>query len=99
MQKYPNSKLTGNPGQIQKTKPKELSIEGIGIGKSGDFQLKGSVNIFNKIIEGKFPKLKKQMSMIIQEAQRTPNSLDQKGNSSCHRIIKTPNTKKTKKEF
>ena len=29
--------------------------------------------------------------MNIQEAYRTPNSLDQKRNSSCHIIIKTPN--------
>jgi hypothetical protein len=31
------------------------------------------------------------MPMSIQEAYRTPNSLDQKRNSSHHRIIKTPN--------
>jgi hypothetical protein len=29
--------------------------------------------------------------MNIQEAYRTPNRLDQKRNSSCHIIIKTPN--------
>ena len=29
--------------------------------------------------------------MDIQETYRTPNSLDQKRNSSCHIIIKTPN--------
>jgi hypothetical protein len=32
------------------------------------------------------------MSMNIQEAYRTPNCLDQNRNSSCHIIIKTPNT-------
>ena len=31
------------------------------------------------------------MPIIIQEAYRTPNRLDQKRNSSCHIIIKTPN--------
>jgi hypothetical protein len=31
------------------------------------------------------------MSMNIQEAYRTPNRLDQKRNSSHHRIIRTPN--------
>jgi hypothetical protein len=30
------------------------------------------------------------MPMNIQEAYRTPNSLDQERNSSCHIIIKTP---------
>ena len=29
--------------------------------------------------------------MNIQEAYRTPKGLNQKGNSSCHIIIKTPN--------
>ena len=55
------------------------------------FQLKGPANIFNKIIEENFPNLKKEMPMNIQEAYRTPNRLDQKRNSSCHIIIKTPN--------
>jgi hypothetical protein len=30
------------------------------------------------------------MPMNIQKAYRTPNRLDQKGNSSCHIIVKTP---------
>jgi hypothetical protein len=47
-----------------------------------DFQLKGPVNICNKIIEENFPNLKKEMPMNIQEAYRTPNRLDQKRNSS-----------------
>ena len=63
----------------------------IGIEESEDSQLKGQVNIFNKIIEENFPHLKKEMSMNIQAAYRTPNSLGQKRNSSCHVIIKTPN--------
>ena len=32
------------------------------------------------------------MLMNIQEAYKTPNRLDQKRNSSCHKIIKTPNS-------
>jgi hypothetical protein len=44
---------------------------------SKDYQLKGSVNIFNKII-GHFPYLKEEKPMNIQEAYRTPNRLGQK---------------------
>jgi hypothetical protein len=64
----------------------------IGIEESKYSQLKGPVNIPNKIIEENFPNLKKEMPMNIQEAYRTPNRLDQKRNSSCHIIIKTPNS-------
>ena len=35
----------------------------IGIEESEDSQLKGPVNIFNKIIEENFPNLKKEMSI------------------------------------
>jgi hypothetical protein len=63
----------------------------IGIEQSEDSQLKGPVNILNKIIEENFPNLKKDMPMNIYEAYRTPNRLDLKRNSSCHIIIKTPN--------
>jgi hypothetical protein len=69
----------------------------IGIEESEDSQIKGPVNIFNKIIEENFPNLKKDMPMKIQEAYRTPNRLDQKRNSSCHIIIKTPNTQNKEK--
>jgi hypothetical protein len=58
---------------------------------SEDFQLKGPVNIFNKILEENFANLKKEMPMNIQEAYRTPKRLDEKRNPSCHIIIKTPN--------
>jgi hypothetical protein len=44
-----------------------------GIDENEDFQLKGPINIFNKIIEENFPNLKKEMTMNIQEAHRTPN--------------------------
>ena len=62
------------------------------------FQLKGPVNIFNKIIEENFPNLMEEMSINIQEAYRNPNSLDQERNSSHHIIIKTPNAL-IKKEY
>jgi hypothetical protein len=67
------------------------NLRKIGIEESEESQLKGPVNIFNKIIEENFPKLKKEMPMNIQEAYRTPNRLDQKRNSSHQVIIKTPN--------
>jgi hypothetical protein len=43
----------------------------IGVDENEDLQLKGSVNIFNKIIEENFPNLKEEMPMNIQEAYRT----------------------------
>jgi zona occludens toxin (predicted ATPase) len=70
-----------------------LSI--ISIGEKENFQLKGPVNIFNKIIEENFPNLKKEMPMNIQAAYRNPNRLDQKRNSSWHMIIRTTNVLKT----
>jgi hypothetical protein len=54
----------------------------IGVDENEDFQLKGPVNIFNKIIEENLPYLKKQIPMNIQETYRIPNRLDQKRNSS-----------------
>jgi hypothetical protein len=53
----------------------------IGIEESEDSQLKGPVSIFNKIIEEKFPKLKKEMPINIQKAYRIPNMLDLKTHS------------------
>ena len=47
-----------------------------------EYQLRGIVNIFNKIIEENFPTLKNEMTMSIKEAYRTPNRLHQKRNSS-----------------
>jgi hypothetical protein len=71
----------------------------IGIEESGDSQLKGLVNIFNKIIEEYFPNLKKEMPMNIQETYRTPNRLDQKRNSSQHILIQTPNAQNKERIF
>jgi hypothetical protein len=73
--------LTQNIQEIQDTmrrsNPRIISID-----ENKDFQLKGPVNIFNKIIEENFLNLKKEMLMNIEEAYRTPNRLDQKINSS-----------------
>ena len=68
MQKASNPKYPGNPEHNEKTKPKDY----IDMEESEDFQLKGPVNIFNKIIQENFPNLKKEMNMSIQEAYRTP---------------------------
>jgi hypothetical protein len=63
----------------------------IGIEASEDSKFKGSLNIFNKVIEENFHNLKKEMPINVKGAYRTPNRRDQKRNSSCHIIIKTPN--------
>jgi hypothetical protein len=63
----------------------------IGIEESEDSQLKGPVNIFNKVIERNFPNLNKEIPMNIQEAYKTSNRLNQKINSSFYTIIKIPN--------
>jgi hypothetical protein len=73
--------LSQNIQEIEDTKRKP-NIQIIGVDENEDFQLKGSANIFNKIIEENFPNLKKEMPMNIQEAYRTPNTLDQKRNST-----------------
>ena len=70
---------------------RRLNLRIIGIDESEDSQLKGSVNIFNKLIVENFPNIRKEMPINIQETHRTPNRLDQKRNSPCHIIIKTPN--------
>jgi hypothetical protein len=86
MQKDPSSKHSGNPGHSEKP-----NLRIIGVDENEDFQIKGPVNIFSKIIEQNFPNLKK-MPMNIHEAYRTPNRLGQKRNSSHHIIIRTTNT-------
>ena len=82
--------LTQNIQEIQDTMRRpNLRIKCIE--ESDDSQLKGPVNIFNKIVEENFSNLKKEMPMSILEAYRTPNRLDRNRNFSCHIIIKTPN--------
>jgi hypothetical protein len=53
--------------------------------------LKGQFYNFNKMIEENFPNRKNERPRDIKEAYRTPNRVDQKINSSCHIIVKTPN--------
>jgi hypothetical protein len=56
--------LTQNIQEIQDT-TRRPNLGIIGIDENEDFQLKGPVNIFNKIIEENFPNLKKEMTMKI----------------------------------
>jgi hypothetical protein len=60
--------LTQNTQEIQDT-VRRPNLRLIGIDENEDFQLKGPVNIFNKILEENFPNLKKKMLMNIQELQ------------------------------
>jgi hypothetical protein len=55
-------------------------------------QAKGICNIFNKIITENFPNLETAMSILIQEASRTPNRLDQNRTTPRHSNIKTTST-------
>jgi hypothetical protein len=83
--------LTQNIQEIQHTM-RRANLGIIGIEESENSQLKGPVNVFNKIIKENFPNLKKEMPINIQKAYRTPNRLDQNRNSPCHITVKTPNT-------
>ena len=74
-------------------KPKNNSIA-----ENEDSQLKGPVNIFNKIIEETFPNLKNKMPINIQEPYKTPNRLKPKRNSYLHIITKIPKAQ-NKKEY
>jgi chromosome segregation ATPase len=69
--------LTQNFQEIQDT-VRRPNLRIISIGESEDSQLKGPVNIFNKIIEENFPNLKNEMPMNIQKAYKTLNRLDKK---------------------
>ena len=70
---------------------KRSNVRIVRIEEGEDYQIKGPENIFNKIIEEKFPNIKKKMAINVQEAYRTPNRLDQKRKSSHHITIKTLN--------
>jgi hypothetical protein len=78
LKKMQNAKkiLTQNIQEIQDTK-RRPKLRVIGLDENEDFQLKGPVNIFNKIIEENFPYLKKEMPMSIQGFYRTQNRLSQ----------------------
>ena len=59
--------LNQNIQEIQDTM-RRPNLRIIGVDENEDFQLKESTNIFSKIIEEKFPNLKKEIPMNIQEA-------------------------------
>jgi hypothetical protein len=82
--------LTQNSQEIQDTM-RRPNLRIIGVDENEDCQLKEPANIFNKIIDENFQYLKKEMPMKIQEACRTPYTLDQKRNSSRHIIIRRTN--------
>jgi hypothetical protein len=67
--------ITQNIQEIQDTM-RRPNLRIIGIDENEDFPHKGTVNIFNEIIEENVPNLKKEMPMNIQEAYRTPNRQD-----------------------
>ena len=69
---------------------KRPNLRIIGIEEGKEYQLRGTVNIFNKIIEENFPTLKNEMTMSIKKTYRTPNRVDQKRNYSQHIIDKVP---------
>ena len=50
---------------------KRPNLRIIGVEEGEELQLKGTENIFNKIIEENFPNLKKDIPMQVQEAYRT----------------------------
>ena len=47
-------------------------------------------NLFEKRMKENFPNLVKEIGMQVQEAQRFPNKMDTKRNTSKHIIIKMP---------
>jgi hypothetical protein len=53
--------------------------------KEEEVQAKGIHNIFNKIVTENFPNLENALPILVQEACRTPNSLDQ--NRTSHGIL------------
>ena len=80
--------LTQNVQEIQDTM-RRPNLRIIGIEEGEEYQLRDTVNIFNKIVEENIPTLKNEMIMSIKEAYRTPNRVNQKRNSSRHIIVKT----------
>jgi chromosome segregation ATPase len=56
---------------------KRPNLRIMGIEEGEEVQAKGISNTFNKIITENFPNLEKAMPIQVQEASRTPSSLDQ----------------------
>jgi hypothetical protein len=82
--------LTQSIREIQDTM-KRPNLRIIRIEENEYFQLKGPENFSKKTIEENFPNLKKEITIKVQEAYRTPNKWDQERKSSHHIIIKTLN--------
>ena len=59
--------LTQNVQEIQDT-IRRPNLRIIGIEEGEEYQLRSTVNIFNKIVEGNLSALKNEMTMNIQEA-------------------------------
>lgn len=78
------------PGTVGHYKRSNFHI--IGIEEGEESKENGIDKIFNRIIDENFPKLKKDKSIQIQEAHRTPNGQDQKRNSPRHIIVKMLDT-------
>ena len=87
--------LTQNVQEIQ-DKMRRLNLRIIGIEEDEEYQIRGTVNIFNKIIEENFPTLKNEMTMSIKQAYRTPNRVNQKRNSSDKNSLNTKCPKQRK---
>jgi hypothetical protein len=64
-----------------------------------EVQAKGIHNIFNKTITENFPNLEKAMPILVQEASRTPNKLDQNRTIPQHTIINTTRTETRERIF
>jgi hypothetical protein len=69
---------------------KRPNLRIIGIEESEDSHSKDQKKNFSKIMEEKFPNLKKEMTVNVREAYQTPNRLDQK-RKGRQIIIKTLN--------
>jgi hypothetical protein len=64
---------------------KRPNLRIIGIEEGEEVQAKGIHNIFNKIITENLPNLETLLLIQVQEASRTPNTLDQ--NRTSHSIL------------
>jgi chromosome segregation ATPase len=68
-----------------------------GIEEEEEVQAKVICNIFNKITTENFQNLDKTMPILVQEASRTPNRLDQNRTTPQHIIIKITSTENREK--
>ena len=68
------------------------NIQTIGV-PTGEEEEQEIENLFEKILKENFPNLVKEIDLKVQEAQRVPNKLDPKKNTTEHIIIKLPKIK------